>query len=326
MNAKIRNTEEVMMSQRHVLEMTKKEREALSFDFEMYKNKIIKAIDNGKEEAWAGWCEQKKCIDSIKFVVNKQLGFNQQMDVDMKMFQQNYNSSVATMMTRFGDTAYEIEDKVRSLKDNNEHKLIRFADIIIKEFKYLCKLQREDILFTVGYHDKINKKLPPKAGDGEIWNDIMSVGSMPNFQDVKRKLEKKQRPNSYHLFQGQRRKMPQIATIRSSSIKPSDLSSSIIQQSNQPASSDNSSSSKTSKQGGQTPINSELDQANVWTRSFKRMKRAIAASEDNEADRKIDDEIDKFDFIGQENQREKQLAKFQHQVFALRDRPLRQQP
>ena len=44
------------------------------------------------------------------------------------------------MMTRFGDTAYEIEDKVRSLKDNNEHKLIRFADIIIKEFKYLCKL------------------------------------------------------------------------------------------------------------------------------------------------------------------------------------------
>ena len=35
------------------------------------------------------------------------------------------------------------------------------------------------------------------------------------------------------------------------------------------------------------------------------MKRAIAASEDNEADRKIDDEIDKFDFIGQENQREK---------------------
>ena len=62
------------------------------------------------------------------------------MDVDMKMFQQNYNSSVATMMTRFGDTAYEIEDKVRRLKDNNEHKLIRFADIIIKEFKYLCKL------------------------------------------------------------------------------------------------------------------------------------------------------------------------------------------
>ena len=40
------------------------------------------------------------------------------------------------------------------------------------------------------------------------------------------------------------------------------------------------------------------------------MKRAIAASEDNEADRKIGDEIDNVDFPGQENEREKHLAKF----------------
>lgn len=56
---------------------------------------------------------------------------------------------------------------------------------------------------------------------------------------------------------------------------------------------------------------SEIEKANVWTRSFKRMKRAIAASEDNEAEKKMDDAIEIVDFPGCEDLRLKQLAKFE---------------
>ena len=56
---------------------------------------------------------------------------------------------------------------------------------------------------------------------------------------------------------------------------------------------------------------SEIEKANVWTRSFKRMKRAIAASEDNEAEKKLDDAIEIVDFPGCEDLRLKQLAKFE---------------
>lgn len=53
--------------------------------------------------------------------------------------------------------------------------------------------------------------------------------------------------------------------------------------------------------------------AQAWTRSFKRMKRAIAASEDNEVD--DEEEISNSDLPGLPKNRERQLAKLQDEVF-----------
>lgn len=127
------------------------------------------------------------------------------------------------MMTRFSDTAFETEDEVKKLKVTTEKKLIRFVDIIIKEFKYLSKLHKDDILYTLGYHDKLGKQLS-RAGDGDVINDIMSIGSMPDFEGVRRQMKRKKRPNSYHLFKSRARYLHQ-ATIKSSSMQISALSS-----------------------------------------------------------------------------------------------------
>lgn len=127
------------------------------------------------------------------------------------------------MMTHFGDSVYEIEDKVRRLKAITEHKLVRFADIIIQEFKYLNKLQSDQILFTVGYHDKLEKQLDHHK-DGEIYNDLFSVASIPSFKDVKRELKNTKRANSICGLASLPAMQP--TPSRSKSIKPKPLDAS----------------------------------------------------------------------------------------------------
>ena len=53
------------------------------------------------------------------------------------------------------------------------------------------------------------------------------------------------------------------------------------------------------------------------------MKRAIAASEDNEAEHKLEDYLDETDFPEHENVRGKQLVKLQQEVNALRKLPVK---
>ena len=107
MNQKIKHCENDLKMNKHNLDLNKREREQLAFDFNNYKNKITQDITDGKEEAWAGWVEQKKVIDRISYAVNKQLCINDKLKNDMKMFQKNYSSSIGKMMTRFADTALE---------------------------------------------------------------------------------------------------------------------------------------------------------------------------------------------------------------------------
>ena len=38
------------------------------------------------------------------------------------------------MTTRFANTEYEMDDRMKRLKGSVEHKMIKFADQIIKEF------------------------------------------------------------------------------------------------------------------------------------------------------------------------------------------------
>ena len=58
------------------------------------------------------------------------------------------------MTTRFANTEYEMDDRMKRLKGSVEHKMIKFADQIIKEFQHLNKLSYDKILYTVGYTDK----------------------------------------------------------------------------------------------------------------------------------------------------------------------------
>ena len=39
-------------------------------------------------------------------------------------------------------------------------KMFKFCDLMIREFKYMNKVQEDKILFKVGYNDKLNKELP----------------------------------------------------------------------------------------------------------------------------------------------------------------------
>ena len=75
-----------MRTNKDMLDCNKREREILNFDFNSYKTKITDEIAGAKEEAWVGWCEQKKLIDRIGYSVNKQTCINQRLEADMKGF------------------------------------------------------------------------------------------------------------------------------------------------------------------------------------------------------------------------------------------------
>ena len=128
-------------------------------DIECYKKKIGGDFLAAKGEMTDEWLKLQQEINAVRVIANRQLMFNGKVETDLKMFQKNYTASVGKMMTHFGDSTYELDDKIKTLKVTSEHKLIRFADIIIKEFKYLSKLHEDKILYTVGYHDKLGKQL-----------------------------------------------------------------------------------------------------------------------------------------------------------------------
>lgn len=86
------------------------------------------------------------------------------------------------MTARFSDSGYEMEDKLRHLKATSEKKLIRFADIIIKEFKQISRKHTDQIYFTLGYHDRLRRHKIAEKGD--IYNGLYSIGSMQSFGDV----------------------------------------------------------------------------------------------------------------------------------------------
>ena len=100
----------------------------------------------------------------------------------------------------------------------------------------MARKHTDEVLLTVGYHDKIAKKNKDEQGVGDLYNELMSVGSQPNFNDVKQELDKVKRANSITKFKWSKwknrmkynKKISSIATssIRASSIESSEISGS----------------------------------------------------------------------------------------------------
>ena len=81
--------------------------------------------------------------------------------------------------------------------------MYKFCDILVREFKYMNKLQEDKILFEVGYRDTLAAPLP-HAGEGKLFDEIMSVQDQPEFSFLgdEDRLEamRKPRANSIHTF------------------------------------------------------------------------------------------------------------------------------
>ena len=175
------------------------------------------------------------------------------------------------------------------------------------------KLQEDKILFEVGYKDRRDKALP--HGDrAQLFDEVFSTRGMPNFDDLGGRQRK--RANSIHVFEPPkiRRKKARGAQIKSELISQADeadkLKSNTIDSDAKKAEADDAAqeqddfgktSSKMLRSKTSMPSMKrkesfsstetvprdevfDLDFAmeNAWTRSFQRMKRAVAASEDNE--------------------------------------------
>ena len=77
-------------------------------------------------------------------------------------------------------------------------KMYRLCDILVREFKYLNKLQEDKILHEVGYRDEQGESLP-HAGVGEIFGECLSNLTVPSFAGLEEK-KNMQRANSIHVF------------------------------------------------------------------------------------------------------------------------------
>ena len=51
-----------------------------------------------------------------------------------------------------------------------------FCDIMVREFKHMNKLQKDTILYEIGFKDNIGEPLP-HAAPGELYNEVLSVCS-----------------------------------------------------------------------------------------------------------------------------------------------------
>ena len=56
----------------------------------------------------------------------------------------------------------------------------KFANIMVREFKHVNKLQEDKILFEVGYNEKRGMK-PPTEQQANLFDELMSTKSLPTF-------------------------------------------------------------------------------------------------------------------------------------------------
>ena len=78
--------------------------------------------------------------------------------------------------------AYErhMEQSLDASAKIQARKMHQFCEIMIREFKYMNKLQEDKILFEVGYRDTLGQP-EPHAGPGELYDEVMSVKSQIPF-------------------------------------------------------------------------------------------------------------------------------------------------
>jgi len=72
------------------------------------------------------------------------------------------------------------DDKMKELHQAQMAKMWRFADTMVREFKYMNKLQEQKILFEIGFKEKM-EEAGPHAQVGDLFNEIMSFESAPSF-------------------------------------------------------------------------------------------------------------------------------------------------
>ena len=148
----------------------------------------------------------------------------------------------------------------------------------------------------------------------------MSVGSIPSFRDIKKELGKHKRANSYYLYKGHNT-AGVAGTIDTNEMRPQPLDKSVPGADNLSQRSDGANEMDTQLQ---QPVD-EFSDANAWARSYKRMKRMIAASEDNEPG-DVSQDSNYSDFPGLKKNHEREKAKLQKKVLSLRKRAVRKSP
>ena len=90
------------------------------------------------------------------------------------------------------------EEMIEKANKTQSAKMFKFCDLLVREFKYMNKLQEEKILYEVGYREKM-AELPPHGDPAQIFDELMSVKSLPNF-DYLNEQEKVKRANSIGVF------------------------------------------------------------------------------------------------------------------------------
>ena len=82
--------------------------------------------------------------------------------------------------------------------------MYQFCDVLVREFKYMNKLQEDKILNEIGYREK--RLMPQGTEPWQLYNEAMSVKSNPAAADyldvtVTQGEKQKKRANSIHTFE-----------------------------------------------------------------------------------------------------------------------------
>ena len=91
-------------------------------------------------------------------------------------------------------TQYEktLENILKESREIQAKKMYDFCDVLVREFKYMNKLQEDKILHQIGFTEK--REIPPgtETKPWELYNEVMSVKSNPAAADYMEDQQKTQ--------------------------------------------------------------------------------------------------------------------------------------
>ena len=124
--------------------------------------------------------EHKLEMTKLRYSLNKQHGKNKLTDDNFDMYEKKVVEAVVDIKKNKDDFQEKLDQILQQSYKMQSKKMYHFCDIIIREFKYMNKLQEDKILFEVGYNDKLKHPLP-HAKPGELFDELLSTSSVPTF-------------------------------------------------------------------------------------------------------------------------------------------------
>lgn len=312
MTIKLKHGEEFSRSFKAVMESSKIEREEQVINLESYKEKIFADIVEAKREIAKIIEGNKMEMNKLRYSLNKQHGMNTLTEKNFDMYQRIVVDAVSEAKAVKQEYEEKLEQMLEQSSIDQKKKMFEFCDILVREFKYMNKLQEDKILYEIGFNEKRIYKHNAGTEPWQLYNEIIEPKTESVFSQLSekdKKAIKRRRANSIHTFEPPKIKKPNPVAIERKRKEQEErekleqeLGSAAGSQSEGKQQDDNvkespkiivqdaeleeveeASATETLRSMITVPRDEvfTLDFAleNAWQRSFKRMKRAVAASE-----------------------------------------------